>query len=156
MSEPRHPVRRETVGLLICCWIAAAILGSAAGCGNGYPKCAIVHGRVTYRGKPVGTGVVSFVRVDQAKTGGLVRPATGDLQADGSYEMKTFRDGDGVLPGEYAVSIVSFDYSGKRNDLQRLPSLIPSKYGLPETSGLKAAVPADASGALQMDFELKD
>jgi hypothetical protein len=138
-------------------WFTVAILlVTIAGCARAYPRCIAVSGRVTYQGKPVETGMISFTRLEQNAGGGLVRPATGDLQADGSYTMKTFRDGDGVLPGDYSVSVVSFDYSGNRDASQKLPSLIPAKYGSPETSGLKVKVPSDDSGSLRFDFDLTD
>jgi hypothetical protein len=144
---PWRVIRRSTMLVL---------LGAIAGCGSSYPTCVGVRGRVTYHGKPVKAGMISFTRRGQTSAAELVRPATGELRADGSYTMSTFRSGEGVLPGKYIVTIVAFDYSGKRDELQRLPSLIPTKYGSPETSGLKATVPSDASGALQLDFDLTD
>lgn len=133
----------------------AVLLAAGLGCGSSYPKCIGVTGHVTYHGKPVTAGIVSFVPIGQPAGGQLVRPATGDLQADGSYVIRTFRDGQGALPGEYAVTIVAYDYSQKRDELQSLPSLIPTEYGAPETSGLKVTIPA-ASGPLQIDFPLTD
>lgn len=148
----RNNVCQRRTAYLIC----AAMLGVAAGCGSSYPKCVGVKGHVTYQGKPVMAGIVSFVRTGQVDGGELVRPAEGDLRADGSFTMRTFRGAEGVLPGEYAVTIVAYDYSQKRDELQRIPSLIPTKYGAVETSGLKAVVPADVSGPLQVDFPLTD
>jgi hypothetical protein len=141
---------------LVGCSTIVVLGGAIGGCGSSYPKCVEVRGRVTYQGKPVKAGIVSFSRLGSTGGNSLVRPAAGDLQADGSYTMRTFRSGEGVLPGEYVVTVVAFDYSGKRDALQRLPSLIPAKYGSPDTSGLKATVPPDASGRLQVDFDLHD
>jgi hypothetical protein len=138
------------------CLAGAILLVTIAGCARSNPHCIAVSGQVTYQGKQVKAGMIAFTRLEQAAGGGLVRPATADLQADGSYAMTTFREGDGALPGEYAVSIVSFDYSGKRDESQRLPSMIPAKYGSPETSGLNVRVPSDASGPLRFDFDLTD
>lgn len=141
---------------LLGCVIATMLSAGIVGCGDKYPKCVRVGGRITYHGKPVKMGMVSFVQTGNEKEGGLLHPATGDIKSDGSYAMQTFRSGDGVLPGDYAVTITAFDYGSPRDEQQRLPSLVPAKYGSPQTSGLKATVPADAWGSLQMDFDLKD
>lgn len=156
MKRQRRVKEDLPPGRLLGCLAMALFLIAAAGCGDKYPKCVNVRGHVTYQGKPVKAGMVSFTRLGQPGGGELLRPATGDLQADGSYTMKTFRSGEGVLPGEYAVSIVAFDYGAKRDEQQRLPTLIPTKYGSPQTSGLKATVPADARGTINFDFDLTD
>ena len=45
-----------------------------------------------------------FVPIDT--TGKVDRhPATGDIQPDGSYQMWTFRRGDGVRPDKYAIAV---------------------------------------------------
>lgn len=161
--------RRITVGvqLLASCALGVIGLGLHSGCGSSYPKCIVVGGKVTYHGKAVGAGSVCFVPVGKEGAKGLLRPASGDLQADGSYVMKTFQPSDGVLPGQYAVSIVAVDYHGapqRNRDMEsgtgkpdfRLPSTIPTKYASPQTSRLKATIPADASGSLRFDFDLID
>jgi hypothetical protein len=154
-SNNANGLTLDKQGRLVCWSVAALLAGATAGCGPSYPKCIGVTGQVTYRGKSVGSGIVSFTRL--GPTGGkLDRPAAGDLHADGSYTMRTFRSGEGVLPGEYAVTIVAFDYASKRDQFQRLPSLIPTKYGSPQTSGLKATVPPDAAGPIRFDFDLAD
>ena len=90
------------------CWVPLV-----AGCGRSLPPTVKVSGKVTYRGKPVPHGSVSFLPLHAAE--GVPRqPATGDIQPDGAYEMKTFRCGDGVRPGEYGVTIVS--YRGGKTD----------------------------------------
>lgn len=144
--------------------VGSLLLAMSAGCGSSYPRCVEVGGRVTYRGQPVKDGWVSFTPVNQTSGEKLMRPASGNLQADGSYIMKTFREGEGVLPGEYAVTIAAFDYSGEvdrkttadnRPD-RRLPSTVPLKYASPVTSGLKATISADATRQLTFDFNLSD
>jgi hypothetical protein len=140
----------------LMCWLAGTLLAaSAVGCGQSHPKCVAVGGQVTYRGQPVKNGCVTFTPIGRTDHGTLVRPATGDVQADGTYVMKTFGRDEGVLPGDYAVSISVFDYSRGlvRN---RVPSAIPTKYESTETSGLKATIPPDASARLQFNFDLTD
>jgi hypothetical protein len=146
---------------------AILVLAVTCGCRDSGPRRVAVHGKVTYHGKPVPSGSLCFSRINSSGSDTLTRPATGELTPDGSYTMQTFGKNDGVLPGEYAVTIVAVDYSraadvsrsgGKPMSKQEIQSqlLVPLKYGARETSGLKATVPADATGPLTFDFDLKD
>ena len=152
------------VNRILCTAAGILLLGAMAGCGNSsYPKCIQVGGRVTYHGKPVATGSISFTPQGQPTGQAISRPAAGSLAADGSYALTSFREGDGVQPGEYVVTVVSVDRSAGGSSRDKppiagfsVPSLIPRKYALPTTSGLKAAVPTDASGRLQFNFDLTD
>lgn len=137
----------------------AAFVLLLAGCGDSGPTRYPVRGSVTYLGKPVTGGWVSFTRTDKVEKGTPMRPATGELGDDGRYVMKTFGSDDGVMPGEYDVSIVAIDYSkakASRDPRQPQPFLIPAKYTRPETSGLKVTIPKENSAALEFDFELTD
>jgi hypothetical protein len=159
-----HFSRRTIVTLLAM----ALSLAPVVGCGRSGPSCVRVQGRVTHRGKPLGSGSICFTPTGQTLGKAANRPANGELQPDGSYVMQTFGENDGVLPGEYAVSIVAWDYSrpasNRGPDGRPLPagvsgkpaSLIPEKYSVPEMSGLSATVPADASGPLELNFDLRD
>jgi hypothetical protein len=161
-------LRLSSVGLVALSTATVLSLGLFSGCRDTGPRCVQVRGQVTYKGKPLTAGSICFSRIGQAVGGGLNRPASGELQSDGSYVMQTFGKDDGVLPGEYAVTIAAVDTtrpaSTRGPDGKPLPpgvsgqsaSLIPEKYGVPEMSGLKVTVPADASGPLQCDFDLHD
>jgi hypothetical protein len=112
---------------------------------------APVSGKVTYQGKPVPKGSVTFA---STTPGG--RNATGQLDAEGNYKLQTENPGDGALVGDYLVTIYAhdepiLDYIPKKPIPPKI--LAPTKYEKPETSGLKATV---ASGSNTFDFELKD
>jgi Protein of unknown function (DUF1559) len=62
------------------------------GCAESRPKTAVVTGKVTYQGKPVPHGTITFVPANGPA-------ATGEIRPDGSYTLTTFRDGDGALLG---------------------------------------------------------
>jgi hypothetical protein len=140
-------------GLLIRAAIPSLLLGfavAAVGCGGNERKTAVVTGKVTYKGKPVPTGTITFV----PKTPGP--PATGELRPDGTYTLTTYRDGDGAVLGEHTVMITALqDMSDRlpedRNPLP--PPIIPSKYSSVSTSGLTATV-EDKENAI--DFNLGD
>jgi hypothetical protein len=125
---------------------AAVVL---AGCGSNDKKTAVVRGTVTYDGKAVPNGTVSFIPADG-------RSATGEVQPDGSYILTTYRKGDGAILGQHKVVIVAMeDMSNRlpeaRNPLP--PSIIPVKYTSLATSDLRADV-KDQENII--DFKLED
>jgi hypothetical protein len=135
------------LGLLI-------VLGCAdnTGLAKRYP----VSGKVSYKGAPVAKGRVDFI---PAK-GGDGRTASGDI-LDGNYTLTTAEKDDGALPGSYKVTVTSavldpaaeaalkeqskggqYRLGPETKDIMKgaVKSLLPSKFSLPETSGLTAEV----------------
>ena len=120
-------------------------------CGPGGPEKASVSGKVTYQGKPVPKGTISFVPV--STTG---RSATGAIQPDGSYTLQTETPRDGAQLGDYFVTISAhdepiLDYTPQKPVKPQL--LAPAKYENPKTSDLKETV---KSGSNTFNFDLKD
>jgi hypothetical protein len=123
------------------------------GCGQpaGNPGGVAVKGKVTLGGSPLTKGTVTFM---PAKPG-EGNTATGDIQPDGSFSLGTAAKGDGVLPGDYVVAIISveseatMDAAGKPVPAK---SAIPEKYGNTATSGLKATVDIGQSQPLSFDL----
>jgi hypothetical protein len=70
------------------------------GCGNTYP----VSGKITYAdGTPMtGGGQITFTPLDPQNK----QSARGMIREDGSFQMGTHGDADGVLQGKYGVAIV--------------------------------------------------
>src|SRR3954452_32978 len=64
-----------------------------------------VQGTVTYRGKNLAKGRISFVPVPEASGG---QAASGQIE-NGYYSLSTLTPGDGALPGKYKVTVVAFD-----------------------------------------------
>jgi hypothetical protein len=122
------------------CWISRAevvagclVLLAAAGCG---PRLYPVRGTVTYPdGQPVTEGLVVF------ESDGAAKPVTarGDIQADGRYQLGTFRPGDGVPPGKYRVLVAP---KSDPNAVDRAPKPPPfdPRYASFQTSGLAVEV----------------
>lgn len=129
-----------------------------SGCGaSGAGGLVPVTGTVNYEGSPLEDGTVGFAPVDPA----VGQPANGKI-TNGKFTMMTSASAPGVVPGEYKVRIVSLDL----DSAQGLPpgvapnpnspppepaSLIPRKYGDPNTSGLKVTV---SSGMSELTFDL--
>ena len=140
--------RRAALPMLFM--FAAAAL-AATGCGDSGPEMARVSGTVTYQGKPVPKGTVSFVSPEPGR-----RNATGNLDANGYYRLQTEQPGDGAELGEYDVTLYShdepvLDYRPKVP--VKVQRLIPEKYEDPKTSNLKRTV---KSGSNTFDLELTD
>lgn len=134
-------------------WCALAVAASLLplACGKTGPQMARVTGKVTYEGKPVPKGTITFVAT--APDG---RNAVGTLDANGTYRLQTEQPGDGALLGDYKVTISAhdepvLDYIPAKPVAPKL--LAPAKYESPTSSDLKATVRA---GSNSIDFDLKD
>jgi hypothetical protein len=146
------------------------LLASAAlllGCGGDprKPKLGRVSGKVTYNGKPVTKGVVSFVPVSGPGTA-TGQSATGEIGSDGSYQLTTFESGDGAVLGEHRVIVQSReddpvlkgggmpipDKQGRLN-IKPPTYLVPQKYATTGNSPLSFTV---KEGSNRYDIELKD
>jgi hypothetical protein len=87
----------RTAGRFAC---LAAVLLVAAGCSKGGVKKAQLSGKVTFNGKPVPAGYISFA----AETG----PVRVAQIKDGVYDTAQEAD-PGVIPGLSTVRIAGFD-----------------------------------------------
>lgn len=129
--------------LLAICMIAIML----PGCGG--RDLATVTGKVTYNGKPLQFGTVIF----EPDSG---QYATGPIQADGTFQLKTRGEGEGVPVGRNKVRFVCFsnqDPNAKSTATNGgaiqgeglfvgIP-LIPQKYLSSSTSGIVVDVKPD-------------
>jgi hypothetical protein len=132
-----------------------AVLLNTSGCSDGRPARATVTGSISYNGKPLSIGSLVFIPI------GGGPPAQGKVNREGIYEMGTYEEDDGVIPGDYKVMITALTSSGGSG----LPedtvkanaepvSVIPEWYGDLEKSGLLVTVTADKANTI--DFPLTD
>jgi hypothetical protein len=87
-------------------YLLLAAAGSVALSGCGGPAMAPVKGRVTFKGLPVKEAAVAFApvpRSDEDKDPG--KPATGFSDADGYFELSTFKPLDGAIVGKHKVTV---------------------------------------------------
>jgi hypothetical protein len=127
--------------------LVAILLIALAGCSS--RMAADVSGKVTLDGKAIGPGDVVFTPAGQ-----INNAATGTIESDGSYFLKTGRT-TGLSPGKYQASLSVREppanfHPGDRPPPGRL--LIPEKYQLPNTSGLEFEV---QPGRNTIDLALK-
>jgi hypothetical protein len=131
---------------------------------------AKVHGKVTYKGKPVTFGSVLFMPVEAPKEG-IIQPASGTISPEGTYEL-TSQSTAGAILGEHKVVVIAVE-GGKlapptaatKEGLQaptpavkgskelQLKSAVPKKYADPSTTTLTRKVVA---GDNAIDIELTD
>lgn len=77
---------------------------SITGCSRGPSEKPVykVHGRVTYENKPMNGAIITF---HSANENDRTTPAHATADADGRYELYTYRPGDGAPAGDHIVTI---------------------------------------------------
>ncbi len=112
--------------------LAALLLSAHSGCsGSGArPTLVPVKGKVTYKGQPLTKGIIRF------EPDGYGRMATGELQADGTFVLTTYENGDGAVVGQHRVYFTGTSSNPKKE-------LVPQKYTTPDGSKLTADVDPD-------------
>ena len=149
-------------------WIRFVVLGSLCsmlvGCGGesgGDRPTAPVKVTVKYNGKPLDGAIVTFISVDNPQ------PAVGTTDASGNCSITTYKTNDGAIVGINVITISKSEIDKKNIKAPRpedadligvtptpnLKSLIPNKYSLPGSSGLKEEV---KKGQNTFTIELKD
>jgi hypothetical protein len=146
------------------------VMTSCGGVDDGLGKRYSVSGNVTYNGNPLAKGKISFVPEEATGVG-----ASGIIE-NGSYKLSTGAENDGARAGKYKVTVTAKEDSvekakadfakvNKGTDPNYVPgrflgradaeakSLIPTGYGDPRTTNLKAEV---KEGSNSIPFELSD
>jgi hypothetical protein len=110
--------------------IAGVLLLGVIGCGS---KLYPTRGTVTYAdGSPVTEGTVVFESKDQEKP----ITARGEIRSDGSFELGTYKPGDGALPGKYQALVTpKFDPNAVDKPSKKPP--IHPRFGEFKTSKLE-------------------
>lgn len=142
----------------LLCLLSCVLLG--CGVDDGRRPTAPVTVTVTYKGKPVEGATVQFVTVEDPM------PAGGITDSSGTCSLSTYEANDGAIIGSNVIMISKTEMDDKNvrevapedRDLVGivpppiLKNLIPAKYALPGTSGLKEEV---KSGENTFTFDLK-
>ena len=120
--------------------LAATLAALTPGCGGVGLGTVPVEGTVTYQGKPLTNGTVTF----QPKEG---PPAIGAIGPDGHYKLTTKEHDDGAIPGHYQVGVTSVE--GTPNLMPGGPGykpikqILPRHLGQPSNSRVEADVSSD-------------
>ena len=127
-------------------WVIVASLIGCCGCHRGPEYTGKVRGRVTLNGTPLSLGKV----ISSPTTGG--RGATGAIQSDGTFVLKTIGQEDGVAPGAHRLVVLAFegtDDASTNPEADRRP-LIPARYSDPNRSGLTLDVVAGEEHEIEL------
>jgi hypothetical protein len=115
---------RDPTKLLVVNFSWMFVFCTAWGCSDGRPARVPVSGRVVIDGQPVTTGSIRF----SPESG---RPAVSAISSDGRFELRTFEDGDGCVPGSHRVSVLAY-----KETPSEVQWFVPKKYANPTQSGL--------------------
>jgi hypothetical protein len=134
-------------------------LAALAGCGSDGPTLIPIRGEVLYKGAPlkdVPQGLVIYL-----PKSGDGRQASGRLQRDGSFILTTRQKADGVIPGEYYITVSAYSENAQlsreqveaaRGVVPKPGLMIPEKYTEPTTSGLSDTVDSNHSGFKRIEL----
>ena len=95
---------RNSVRFLLATAVATCLLG----CGPGGPETIPIRGTVKLENGSVPTHCTVYFQPTEVADGDPLRPATANVDEEGAFEVTSFREGDGLVPGTYQVKIVYF------------------------------------------------
>jgi hypothetical protein len=113
----------------------ACLLLLLCGCGEKTDGLIPVSGTIKFADGTVPIGESALIWFEATESGN--KSASGTIEADGSFELMTFKPGDGVGPGKYKV--VAKVYKSYRE--QTLA--VPQQYADASATPLEAIVDAD-------------
>ena len=146
-------------------WVYPACAGVVitvllAGCAPTGPTVIPIRGEVIYKGAPlkdVPQGLVHYL--PSSRDG---RQASGRIQPDGTFVLTTFKKADGVVPGDYSITVSAYTRQPEltREQVEARAGagitpprlLIPEKYTDPTTSGLSDTVDDDHPGFKRIEL----
>lgn len=132
----------------------------ASGCGKSNPVS--VRGKVMLDGKPLPYATVIFIAQDE---GG--RDATASADANGVFQLTTFKPGDGALPGKYKVVVQPVatvtggpvaatpeeaQQGGGKGAVATTPKIAP-RFTQPDQTVLEQVIPANGEIVLDVKSE---
>lgn len=118
--------------------LLSVFFAATPGCNHSTLELAPVHGKVTIDNKPLFQGKVMFAPVAKGSDVNPGKPAWGNIQPDGTFQLTTNKNNDGAVVGEHWVTIM--------NSEEKLPK------GVPDFSRL--IVPKKATVAANKDNEM--
>ena len=132
----------RTITASLFCWVSALLIPTLlVGCGS---SVVSVPGEVVLDGRPVEKATVMLL---PRSKGGL--PARGTSDANGQFTLVTEKVGEGVMPGEYDVTVTRVEVSGlptgpsrpvTGGSVVRTKWIVPEKYSNPKTAGISVEV----------------
>jgi len=150
---PRQPAAQFSRIALIAVVIPCLSL-LATGCGVSKPKVYRTSGEVFYDGKPAEGATVLFCPIAKGEKSDIKVSPAAIVAADGSFELTTFKSGDGAPAGEYSVLIV-WDKTEIEEREERViePDKLGYRYARTDVSPLKATVKKTKNRIQRFDLQ---
>ena len=104
--------------------IIAIIFSCSTGCGSG-SDLTEASGIVSYQGRPVPSGNITFY----PKHG---RPASGNIESDGTFVLSSYRSGDGLPIGKYKVCVTAYKATKTLVNYDEVVRHRPAEYLVPK------------------------
>ncbi|MFM9197350.1 MAG: hypothetical protein ACKOWG_16745 [Planctomycetia bacterium] len=164
-GQRRKSLRRRARASLLSTSLASLAIGALVagltGCSRSpsLPARVKVSGVVTYKGEPLADALIAFIPIGALDVT-LNAGATGLTDEQGRYELSTFGNKDGAIPGEKQVRVLPAARAPTKLTDDGDPAPSPKPPGFPEkyldqtASGLKATVEAGQKNTF--DFALTD
>jgi len=127
ISSLQHSSMMEHFTLRIA--VCTLLLCLFAGCGDDRPERIPLKGQVLIDGEPLTHGFIQVIPDDG-------RPAQSQLDSEGRFELSTFDEHDGVLPGTHKVAVIALETVSPTKQKWHAPQ----KYTSTSTSGLTITV----------------
>ena len=134
--------------------VCAALLAASAGCRDSGPQTVPVHGQITYGGGDwPAEGVLYFTPAEPAP-GFPAKPGRASFDVQGRFSVTSFRDGDGLLPGEYRVNVECWKFRPEMGSLERPISYVPDQFQSGMTNGFRVVVPSGGTSVVEARFDV--
>lgn len=155
MPVGRTSALRASLAIAATCLFVSGF----GGCKKSGLEMIPIHGDISYNGAPLLNVTQGIVRYSPKEGGTAAREATGRIQPDGTFVLTTFKGGDGVVAGEYNITVTANSSpmltraqteSGVKHDAPK--SMIPEKYRNASTSGLSDSVNSSHSGVKKIEL----
>jgi hypothetical protein len=127
-----HNRQRERIGVGLT--VAVVVVG-LMGCAKSEPagvSVVPVKGTITFKGQPMPGAIVGLH--PKTPLGENVPTPRASVTKDGTFEVSTYRGGDGAPEGEYVLTVQWYKPIKNGSDVVAGPNVIPPKYSRPETS----------------------
>jgi hypothetical protein len=112
-----------------------------AGCGGGSAAPAAPMHQVKGKVVPPKTGTIAGAKIVFVADGDGARDASGEIQADGSFELKSPGYGDGIAEGKYKIKFESPIGASSKGAKPTIPLNLLDEDG----SGLTQVIKADTT-----------
>jgi hypothetical protein len=118
-------------------WLGLVLAFGLVSCAKApnHPPVYPVKGRVLYEGRPA-PGAVVLLHSPKEEAAKASRPHA-SADANGQFELTTYRTGDGAPAGTYVVTL---EWKQAGDHPEQGAELLPPVYGDPSTSQLRATV----------------